>query len=132
MIHCFPSRDLVNVGICSPRPRTKISTQKFTICGLRNLSSMMLGEPKFLILAIFVGSFLRKGLFWFFAYLRPFFFLFWAVFGPFLGRFWAVFWGGSNFFGHWTLGGSPKINFNCGLFHFLAIFWPFLLPHGHP
>ena len=59
-----------------PRPRTKISTQKFTICGLRNLSSMMLGEPKFLILAIFVGGFLRKGLFWFFAYLRPFFFHF--------------------------------------------------------
>ena len=33
----------------SPRPRTKISTKKFTICRLQNLSSMMLGEPKFLI-----------------------------------------------------------------------------------
>ena len=43
-----------------------------------------------------------------------------------MGRFGAVFWGGSNFFGHWTLGGSPQINFNFGLFHFLAIFGHFL------
>ena len=69
----------------APRPRTKISTQKFTICGLRNLSSMMLGEPKFLILAIFVGSFLRKGLFLVFCLLKTIFFHFWAVFGPFFG-----------------------------------------------
>ena len=102
----------------TPRPRTKISTQKFTICRLRNLSYMVLGEPNFLIFPTFVGGFLRKGpqgLFW------PMLGLYF-IYGPFL----VFFWGSFQIF--WSLniiGGDHGPILFFVVFHFLGHFGPF-------
>ena len=98
----------------APRPRTKISTQKYAICRLRNLSSMMLGEPKFLIFPTFVGGFLRKGPFCVFLPMLGLYF----IYGPFSVFFWGCF---QIFWSLKIIGGDNGPILFFVVFHFWAI-----------